>query len=248
MELSNGFGQRHARWREIHRLAGAGRSYPHAWRLPELARPLGGGALALAQEALALDLYCLGRFPESLAALPGAHAGPLTRILGARLRLLLMSGPLQAPLVTDVEAAYLHYLLGEAVPGDWPGGDSEEQRLWSTLLAQWSRPGADPATGHLALARLRRIHPSLAAQGEAMLAEAAYRRAPRWSVAWLDHALEAAERFSQHHLKARLMGLKARALAAAGELGASERFRRQALVLAGRQGARLYVERFIDRD
>lgn len=93
------------------------------------------------------------------------------------------------------------------------------------------------------LARLGELHPSLAAQGEAVLAEALYWLAPRWATVWLDHALNQVELFGQHHLKARLLGLKASALDGAGALGEGARIRKQARALAERQGARLYLDR-----
>jgi hypothetical protein len=102
------------------------------------------------------------------------------------------------------------------------------------------------AASHQALARLRLLHPTLAAQAAAVLAETIYCMGPRWAPVWLDHALDQVDLFSQHHLKARLLGLKARALEAAGELGEGARFRKQAKALAERQGARLYLGLFID--
>ena len=242
----NGFRQRYARWQVLHRQEGPGRSYPHAWRLPELARPLGQEALVLAQEALALDLYTLGRFPESLAALPKTGSESASGItLRQRLDLVMMNSDAVLAEGDDLEQAYQAYLLGQPFHKEAIQVTTPEAQALSVLLSNWANEDS-PAAGHLAVARLRRLNPSLGSQGEALMAEACFRRSPRWSVVWLDHALDQVEHYSQHHLKARLMGLKARALAAAGEVGESARFRKQAQALAERQGARLYLERFID--
>jgi hypothetical protein len=242
-----------------HRLHGPGRSYPYAWRLPDLARPLGRAAVDRACHALALDLYTLGRFQEALAALPQPHAAE-AECLGQRLALLLEHRPPVGETrhrTLDVEeACYLGYL--ENRPLDWPAqqavGTTAPEQAWRALLLAWHRARSDRAvdretllaSSHQALATLRAGHPALAAQGEAVLAETHYWLGPRWATVWLDQALDQADLYGQHHLKARLMGLKARALEAAGELGEGARFRKQARALAERQGARLYLRLFID--
>lgn len=248
------FAERHTLWEQLHRLHGPGRSYPYAWRLPELARPLGHLPLRQAQHALALDLYTLGRFEESLTALPPPQDGVLGESLRLRLNLLLgHTDPdsMRAEGLPITQREYCAYLLGlplretglGAVPHDETAPEAE--RLWSTVLHAWSlaRQGRDIdlSASHRALARLRGLHPSLAAQAQAVFAETVHWLGPRWAPVWLDHALDQVDLYSQHHLKARLMGLKAQALDAAGAQGEGARFRKQAVALAQRQGARLYL-------
>lgn len=248
------FVQRFTAWELLHHQRGPGRSYPYAWRLPDLARQLGRNRLMQAQFALALDLYTLGRFEEALATLPEADDREETTVLRRRVLLILGhkepgEGEIGIPLA---ERAYLAYL--KDLPESWNAtghGDlSETNRLWFTVLETWSqaRQGkpVSLSASHRALARLRILAPTLAAQAEAVHGEAVYWLGPRWASVWLDHALDQVELFSQHHLKARLLGLKARALEAAGELGEESRFRKLAQALAARQGARLYQQRFID--
>jgi len=252
------FAERYATWQALHRLHGPGRSYAYAWRLPELARPLGRMALQRAQHALALDLYTLGRFPEALAALPEHPAqSDDTEIqhLGMRLRVLLdlhQAPTMDATETPSLEGCYLGYLsdLPRPDPRAIPEPPSSPQGPWAALLSAWSRARSgrvvDLADAHHALARLRPAFPCLAAQGEALLAETVYWQGRAWSNVWLDHALDQVEYFSQHHLKARLLGLKARALAATGDLGDSLRFQKLAAALATRQGAHRYRRLFIE--
>lgn len=151
-----------------------------------------------------------------------------------------------------MEQAYLAYLLDQ--PARWPNRlaatAGDEERLWLIVLCTWHaarlRQAVDLAACHRALAGLRRLNPALAAQAEAVFAEAHYLLGPRWAPVWLDLALAQAERLGQHHLKARLLGLKASALEAAGELGEGARFRKVARALAQRQGAALYLRLFVD--
>ncbi|MEW6676925.1 MAG: hypothetical protein AB1421_03305 [Pseudomonadota bacterium] len=254
VDFPSDFPARLARWQVLHRQAGPGRSYPHAWRLPELARTWGPEAVLTAQEALALDLYTLGRFQDCLAALPSHTHRPLAQTLARRAAGLTGEPPASppAPDTTPLEAGYQSYLFDTPAPAPLalPAEDGQSDGLLARLLETWrqARLGQMPplAPGHRVLARLRQLNPTLGVEAEALLAECQFLIAPRWSVVWLDHALDQVERFSQHHLKVRLQGLKARALAAAGELGESERFRRQAADLAERQGARFYLARFID--
>jgi hypothetical protein len=251
------FAERFAIWQQLHRQEGTGRSYPYAWRLPELARPLGRIRLSQARHALALDLYILGRFQEALTALSEAGEGETEQdqILRHRLVRLLDQPAGEVALeggLPVAEVAYLAYLQDR--PLDWPAGTpalpGEADQRWWDVLRTWSlaRLGEAPslAASHRALARLRRLYPVLGAQAEAVHAETVFLLGPRWAVVWLDLALDQVERYSQHHLKARLLGLKARALEAAGELGEGGRFRKQARALAERQGARLYQRLFIE--
>lgn len=244
------FFQRLRTWEALHRQAGAGRSYPYAWRLPELARPLGPHCLHRAENALALDLYTLGRFREALAALSPANVSPGARALRRRACLLL--GEPATAAETPEESACLAYLADR--PESWRAGlhpaAQEADRLWGIVLESWvaARRGqaSSPAKGHRVLAGLRARDPARAAQAEAVLAEALFHQGPRWAVVWLDHALAQAELFSQHHLKVRLLGLKAQSLEAAGALGEGNRFRKLARDLAERQEAELYRRLFID--
>ena len=248
------FAQRFTSWEILHHQQGPGRSYPYAWRLPELARPLGRTHRIQAHFALALDLYTLGRFEEALAALPEADDWEETTVLRRRLHLLLGH---REPGEDEVgiplgEQAYLAYL--QDLPEAWKAPDlsdmGEVDRPWLTVLRIWSlaRQGQPVSltASHLALARLRGLAPTLAAQAEAVHAEAAYWLGPRWAPVWLDHALDQVELFSQHHLKPRLLGLKARALEASGKLREGARFRKLAQTLAKRQGALLHQRLFID--
>lgn len=252
------FAERFATWEQLHNTQGPGRSYPYAWRLPELARPLGRVALQQAQHALALDLYTLGRFKEALEALPEAGDDQASNHLRHRLNLLLAHPEPNVMQVYDLsvtERDYCDYLLSHPLqdPGPSPVSNDETvpeaDRLWSTVLHAWSqaREGRDVAlsASHQALASLRRLNPTLAVQAEAVFVETIYWLGPRWAPVWLDHALDLVDQYSQHHLKARLMGLKARALEAAGDLGEGARFRKQAMAMAERQGARLYLDLFI---
>jgi hypothetical protein len=151
-------------------------------------------------------------------------------------------------LTEDAEAAltlgadYLHAArVAESVP----------DQAWAALFLHWARarlgreddPALDPAPAHAALALLRGIAPVEAARAQALHAEAAFHASPAWALTWLDEALEQIERHGQHHLKARLLELKARALEANGLLGASSRFLELARETARRQGAWRYLHR-----
>lgn len=247
------FNQRYLTWETLHRHAGAGRSYPHAWRLPEWARPLGQASLHRAENALALDLYTLGRFREARGVLSPANSSPRAQALRCRIGLLLDEAPdTPGREGSPMEAAYLAYLADR--PGAWrhevTANGNESDRLWGDVLWTWAEARLEQhvslAASHRALAALRVLDPSLAAQAEALQAETMFRLDPRWAVVWLDHALARSELFAQHHLKARLLGLKAQALEAAGELGEGARFRKLARALALRQEAALYLRLFIE--
>ncbi|HNQ04668.1 MAG TPA: hypothetical protein PKH69_08650 [Thiobacillaceae bacterium] len=248
------FHLRYRRWQDLHRQAGAGRSYPHARRLPGLARPLGPAGRHTAENALALDLYSLGRFQEALAVLSPDNTSPPAGNLRQRLA-LLRHGAIPAGVQPGpAQAAYLAYLADQPrtcvqALARTQGGEADP--AWLTVLGVWARARlgqkSDPGPGHQALASLRRPDSALAAQAEALHAEAAFHLGARWAVVWLDLALEQAERFGQHHMKARLLFLKAYALEAAGEPGEGARFRNLARCLAERQGAFLYLELFLTR-
>lgn len=250
------FQQRLAAWRVRHRSQGATQAYPYAWRLPELARPLGREALSQAQHALALTLYELGRFAEARAALPEPAADPDLTLLQARCLCLLGEAAAGLQLARALPTAspglaHLHFLLDDAdatlaaLAAGPAAPDDAGEAPWTTLLRGWAgaRRGLVPDEGGMqrALAELRALAPALAAQGAALHAEARFHQGPCWALTWLDDALALGDGHGQHHLKARLLGLKARALAADGRLGEAGRFQRLAQDLARRQGALLYL-------
>jgi len=253
------FGERYAMWQQLHTQHGPGRSYPYAWRLPELARPLGQPLAHQAQHALALDLYCLGRFAEALDALP-PHSETEDCAECTQLRQYLHCLSTVEPAGVPLDNVYLNYLYSPPPPVHhhtamqarlYPALIKLPARVaepWQRLLQAWIevrqvKPphNIDHARLHLDLALLRKTTQCLGAQAEALFAEIQFYLDLRWSVVWLDQALDRIDSFSQHHLKARLLFLKAQALAASGELGESQRFERLAITLAERQGAQRYL-------
>lgn len=204
---------------------------------------MGQNALALAGQAHALDLYCLGRFREALAAARPAQADTLAT------RCLLMLGEISlaqalAASSSPHERVLLAY-LGDDPPVCAKACDEASivqadviQTDQCTVLRAWAEP--DPShlgAAQRVIARQRQHAPALAAASEAAFAEAQWHRAPRWSVVWLDYALDQCERYSQHTLKARLLMRKSLALDAAGELGEAARFLKLAQALQQRQRA-----------
>jgi hypothetical protein len=263
-DLSAGaFAARHAAWAALHARFGPARSFPYAWRLPELARR--EGALAEARAALALGrtLYAMGRFAEItdpkplVAALAQADPGLLAALDDLRRRCAWLRGEELPDQITPIapeqrsDRAYFLYLRDEPAPLGALAEDlvtgpaSVAEQCWAAILAHWARTRlgqhAAPAAAHSALAMLRRQAPAEAAHAAGVMAEAAFHLGPAWSLVWLDDALEQAERFGQHHLKARLLHFKARALEAAGCLGESGRFLKLARETAERQGAWRYL-------
>jgi hypothetical protein len=261
------FERRHAVWVALHARFGPARSYPYAWRLPELARREGLSARLRAALALANTLYAMGRFDEALAALPDSDkridAGAMADHHHLRARCLWLRDEADAALaeigrdahpdgLTALHArAAFHYLMDD--PGGAGTVGREYSRIaepaggkhaaWAALLADWSRPGNETglARAHAALAWLRVHFPAKAAEGEAVHAEARFRQAPAQALVWLDHALDEVERFGQHHLKARLLHRKSLALEAVGQLGEAGRFLDLARETARRQGAWRYL-------
>ncbi len=242
------FARHHAEWANLLARQGSARAYPYAWRLPELARRLDTDARAKAGAALAETLYRMGRFDEAVACLD-AHP-PAARLAGLRQRCLCLldhDATGQPASASDpIDNAYLAFLNDDAtaclaalptVAADAPD--------WPVVLADWARRrlglSADAGRAHRALRDLRARAPVDAAHAAAIHAEAAFHDGPAWSIAWLDDALEQCEHLGEHHIKARLLRLKADAHAAAGQLADSVRFERLALDLARRQGARLYL-------
>ncbi len=253
------FAARHARWAELYRRHGPARAYPYAWRLPELARGEGPAAAVRAALALSLTLYGLGRFPEALRTLPPLPLAADDAELAAavedlRRRSLWVLGEDSAPPPDDsaespaasLRRAYFHFLADQPLPPDdpaWRGTAAADvhHAAWLALLAHWSRlragRPAPAAAAHLALDALRRQAPAEAAHAAAVFAEAMFHLAPASSLVWLEEALEQGERYGQHHLKARLLHRKARALEAGGALREADRFLALARAWATRQGA-----------
>ncbi|MBI5329170.1 MAG: hypothetical protein HZB71_01000 [Betaproteobacteria bacterium] len=227
------FHARLARWRELHERYGPARSYPHAWRLPEMARPLGSEARLAACRAWALDLFTLGRIREARQAIAQSCTQSCAQsdaqtdlgLLSAACDILAglparPTGPLEPE-----ERAWLAYLADDA---DTVMGLSLPQAPWPRLLDFWARSRrgerADIAAAQRAAGELRARSPILGARAEAVVAEALFRQAPRWAVIWLDLALDACERYAQHYLQPRLLRCKTEALEAAGEIREAERF------------------------
>jgi hypothetical protein len=261
------FERRHAVWVELHARFGPARSYPYAWRLPELARAEGTAARFRAALALAQTLYAMGRFGEALAALPEAGGQGLGALLADGLdlhaRCLWLREEADASLAEAFRVSYpdrldtlrahafFHFLRDDPEGGrtairdylEAAGAAGGEHAAWSNLLADWARPQdtAGLARAQAGLARLRARWPAKAAEGEAIHAEARFREAPAHALVWLEHALEQAERYAQHHLKARLLHRKAMALEAAGQLAEGGRFLKLARETARRQGAWRYL-------
>lgn len=106
------------------------------------------------------------------------------------------------------------------------------------LLRYWARTRlgecGDEAAAQTALAILRRLAPCDEARGMAVYAVAAFQQHPVHALPHLDHALDLFARFGLHYLEARLLGLKAQALEAAGLLGEADRFQRASVLAAKR--------------
>lgn len=226
------FRERWAQWRERHEAYGPARSYPYAWRLPELARPLGHAALVQAWRAHALDLLALGRGAEALAVLEPTpwHSTPTLAALRARCLAMLGRPYDPPPGLTPWERALLAWqgddapALAQTLPDLTPGP-------WADLLMFWvqARRGEEGHVrfAHRAAARLREGGPAEAVRGEACMAEALHYLDAASSVVWLDHALDRCDAWGQHDLRLRLTRLLATALAASGDLGAAQRCERR---------------------
>lgn len=261
------FERRLEAWQATLTRFGPARAYPYAWRLPDLARPAGQSAVVRARYALGLTLHDLGRFGEALACLdwPGTDTPPASAILQARClcllgrreeALALAHAAWQqesASLANLAAQAYLPFLVDDAaraLPACIAYGSAARNAgaridaYWSEVLAYWAHArlslALDEAGVHLALAGLRTLAPAQAAHGEAIQAEALFHQGPHWAAVLLDNALVQCERYGQHHIKARLLSLKARSLAATGQLGEAARFHKLARDLGQRQGATLY--------
>ncbi len=259
------FERRYALWAELHARFGSARSYPYAWRMPDLARDEGPKARFRAALALAQTLYAMGRFDEALAALPGSDrpgdAGLTAQSRCLRAHCFWLRGDTGTALAEAERGAYpdrlallqsqavFRYLMDDSASPRFAeylqaaeaGGG--EHAAWAGLLADWASPenGVGVSRIHAALAWLRIHRPAKAAEGEAIHAEARFRRTPAEALVWLDHALEQCEKFGQHHLKARLLRRKSLALEASGQLGEAGRFLELARETAQRQGAWRYL-------
>lgn len=211
--------------------------------LPEPETPPEANEAGLAADILDLRARCLWLQDDATAALSLAEAAwsmepRVLRRLQARVSFLYLADDPAAALA--VGADYREAALAV---------ESKTDQAWAVLFLHWAHArlgrddhdDGDPALAHAALALLRSIVPADAAQGEALFAEAVFHRSPAWSLAWLDEALVLGERFGQHHLKARLLALKVRALEANGLLGESSRFLKLARETASRQGAWRYL-------
>lgn len=213
--------------------------------LPEPATPPEANEAGLVADILDLRARCLWLRDDAPAALSLAEAAwsmesRVLRRLQARVSFLYLADDPAAALAMGAD--YREAALAVA---------SKTDQAWAALFLHWAHArlgrdddangDVDPAPAHAALALLRSIVPADAAQGEALFAEAAFQQSPAWSLVWLDEALVLGERFGQHHLKARLLALKARALDANGLLGESSRFLKLARETASRQGAWRYL-------
>lgn len=266
------FELRHALWADLHARFGPARSYPYAWRLPELARDQGVQARFRAALALAETLYEMGRFSDALENVPDGETGLATGLvaesLDLRARCLWLRDETSAALNLAESAWRVHpdalaglgirarfLFLADAPESALPlcrayreeaeATGSVVDLAWSALLNHWARcrigEASDPASAHATLARLRVLVPAASARGEALFAEAEFHQSKAASLVWLDHALDQVESFAQHHLKARLLALKAQALDASGLLGEAARFKKLARETAIRQSAWRYA-------
>lgn len=257
---SEEFERRYAQWAELHARFGSARSYPYAWRLPDLARQADTLARHRAALALARTLYAMGRFGEARAALPDQAGETAPAAHELRLRCLWLLGESGAdlehacridypdPLDTlRARADFAHLMNDPARAGPVirayakAAGSHDENGAWAALLMDWLEPGRAASPSHAALAWLCAHRPARGAEGEALHAEARYRQAPAHALAWLDHALDQVELYGQHHLKVRLLHRKALALEAGGHLGVAARFLTLARETAQRQGAWRYL-------
>ncbi len=270
----NPFEQRFAIWADLRARFGSARSYPYAWRLPELARDQGAGARFRAALALAETLYEMGRFGAARDSLPDADGGPadaaaaVAASLDLRARCAWQRGETDTALALAEAARRSHpdrlaalgihtrfLFLADAPEAALPccrdyrdaarDAGSAVDLAWSALLIHWAEcrlgEASAPAPPHAALALLRATSPTAAAQGEAVHAEAVFHQSRAASLVWLEHALAQGESYGQHHLKARLLALKADALDACGLLSEAARFRKLARETAERQGAWRYA-------
>lgn len=259
------FEHRFTIWAELQRNFGSARSYPYAWRLPELARREGADARARADLALAQTLFAMGRFGDVLAALPDAGRPVASHLAAQALHLRACCHALRdeteaalechraalAAFADPLEAARarVDFLFWADRPEAAPAAAGEYQAragaaarpehvAWARLFADWAEAGrAAPARTHAALAWLRTRGAAEAALAESCHAEARFHEAPATALAWLDVALEQADRYGWHHIKTRLLWHKALALEAAGQLGEAGRFGQLARETARRQGA-----------
>ncbi len=193
----------------------------------------------LSAEALQLHACCHALQDETDEALALAEMAQTTWPN----RLEALHAQIQFLFLIDVREA--GYAVGQKYLQAARLGDTEEHGAWAVLMAQWSQstpPGrVDPVKAHTALSWLRAHAPVKAAIGEAIHAETCFRHTPAEALVWLEHALDLADKFGQHHLKARLLHLKSRSLDAAGRLAEAGRFLDLARDTARHQGAWRYL-------
>ena len=205
--------------------------------LPDLAKGAGEVARHQAAWAVGSTLFWRGRFADALKWLPDSPEGKVYR--GWTLALL---GEPEAALALPVNAA-LHYFLDQPVAclGCLEAAADALAAAQRELLRYWARSrlgqAADAAAAQRALAVLRRLAPCDEARGMAAYALAIFHQNPGYALPHLDHALDLFARFGLHHLEARLLEHKARALAAAGLLRDAGRFEQVAAEAKRRQVA-----------
>ncbi len=205
-------------------------------KLFELARRVDESARHQAAWAVGSTLFWRGHLADARAWLPASAEGQRTlgwtlALLGEREAALALPRDAMLHFYLDAPEACLAALTATADPLE--SARSELLRYWAlTLMGE--QP--DEAATQAALARLRHLSPCDEARGMAIYAVAAFHRQPRYALPHLDHALDLFARFGLHYLEARLLGLKARALDAAGLLGEGARFQRAATEAGRRQG------------
>lgn len=198
--------------------------------------------------ALSLDLYALGRFAEALEAAQACPPAPpedaedltLSRAGIHAICHAITQMPREAATLPAWDRAHRAWQLGgpdeaRAACADFP--DTPLASAWAGLFRAWSGDAFDAAVGMRQQQRIARESPRAGAEAQALLASARHRHGGGWALPWLDEALEDLERFGLHGYKVRLLGLKADALLARGELRDAARFHALALELARRQGA-----------
>ncbi len=203
-------------------------------KLPDLAKGVDARARQAAAWAVGSTLFWRGRFSDARQWLPESAEGRQT--LGWSLAL---QGEREAALALP-HNPMLHFFLDqpEACLARLGASADPLESAWAELLRYWAlarlRQQPDEASAQAALATLRRLAPCDEARGLAVHAVAAFHRHPVYALPHLNHALDLFARFGLHHLEARLLELKARALEAGGLLGEAGRFQRAAAEAAKR--------------
>lgn len=189
-------------------------------KLPGLAQGVDTAARRQAAWAVGSTLFWRGRFTDARKWLPPSPELGWT---------LALQGEVTAALALP-ENPLLHFFLDdpEACARCLSPADDPLEAARQVLLRYWvqSREGAplQEAAAQAALVCLRKRSPCDEGRGMAIYATARFQQHPAYALPHLDHALELFARFGLHHLEARLLDLKARALAASGQLGEAGRF------------------------